>query len=689
MPQKLNSFFKKKYTIKNFEKKLLNKVFITTDKDLILSIYEKKDNEYLLKPMPVADDKEIKKLNGLVSQIKKNSGALGIGKLGTAIVLVSFIVFFFVFLLNPLAHRGMTAGLEAIFGGETEIRGFRLSIFRGYIRYNTLQVADKNNLDRNLFQTGRAVIDLNMPEVLRGKFSVREIALEDFAVGTRRQTRARPLERRERERAQQQETVAELPDLREMAESFLPDNFIPDRDAVKKAITDNLNRLTTPVVIEENINAINAGVNTIRSNADQIGQNITTLSREVNEISNTRITSPTDVAGIAAARDRIQAANDSVNSINSGLNSTRNELRTIENIAAQSHRTIQNSISADIDFVTSLFPSIDSFRFSALVEPMIMEQLLPFIEQYGDAFTIVMALMESGRSGSAPEVQPSRQRGRNIRFRVFRTPSVHIERISGSFFTGRDRHALGINDITNDQQILGRPLTFLIDSSHRGISTNIDGLFDTRDTSANFSSIDVSVLGNRFSNASFLSAAGIDNFGADVDISGLSIISRDRDYRGTVGIALRNLQMEATNTAGRIIKNIIETGDQLTFDLTFRYANRRVSLSLQSNLDRLIADAISPEAIAAEIRIFAQDAISELIKDKADILSDAEQQINNLRAQMNDYENQLRAKQRELEESLRALPIPTPTDLIPAGVLPSVPAAPGVPGGIPSRIPGR
>jgi hypothetical protein len=44
MPKKLKGFYKKKYSEKNFEKKLLKKVFIKKDKDLILSVYEKKDN---------------------------------------------------------------------------------------------------------------------------------------------------------------------------------------------------------------------------------------------------------------------------------------------------------------------------------------------------------------------------------------------------------------------------------------------------------------------------------------------------------------------------------------------------------------------------------------------------------------------------------------------------------------------
>ncbi|MCL2791843.1 MAG: hypothetical protein FWD87_02020 [Spirochaetaceae bacterium] len=697
MAKKLKSFFKKKYKAKTFEKKLLKKVFIKKDRDLLVSVYEKQDNEYLLKP--VDDEKKIVELNKLASHIKRNSGALGIGKIGAAIVLVSISVFFFAILLNPLAHRGMEAGLEGIFGGETEITGFRLDIFGGSIRFNTLQVADKDDLDRNLFQTGRTVIDFNMREILKGKFNANEISLEDFAIGERRATRARPLATTGREPARRQQqqqdgglglpTLPNLPtsldDARDAVTSLLPD--IPDRETVRKVINDNLNRLTTPVVIEENINAITSGTTRIRSNAEGARRDIETLTREVNEISRTRIASPADIA----IAERVRTANNTWNSINSNISSTRDELSSLENTITQSARTIQDSLSADVNFITSLFPSIDSFRFSSLVEPLIMEQLQPFIEKYGTAFDIAMQIIESGRRVDTSREERTRpvtvkkRRGRDVQFHAVNTPSLHIEKISGSFFTGRERQALRIDDITNDQELLGRPLVFLIDSNIRGINTNIDGLFDTRRAARDFSNINVSVVGNSFSNAEFLSAVGIDRFGSALDFNVTSAISPERDYRGTTGITLRSLDMEPRNNVGNIIRNIIGESN-ITFDVIYQYVNHRLSLRLSSNIDNIIANAISPEQIAAEIRAFAQDALQDLIQERMAFISDARGEINNLRAQVGDFENQLRERRHELDEALRSS-APVPSLPVPSGATPSLPThtppsinIPGLPG---------
>ena len=678
MAKKLKSFYKKKYSAKNFEKKLLKKVFIKNDKDLILSIYEKKDNEYLLKP--VDDEKKIKKLNSFVSNMKKNSGALGIGKLGAAIVIVALFVFFFAFLLNPLARRGMEFGFEKVFGGETSITGFRLNIFKGYIKYKTLQVADKNDLDKNLFQTGIAAIDLNMWEVLKGKFSVQEITLEDFALGEKRKTRARALPGSEKKPATQDEG-SKIPGLKDVASSVLPDNLIPDRETVKKVLEDNLKQLTTPVIIEENINSITSGADKIKGNTGKLEKDIADLTKEVNDISKTKITDPKDVAGIAKLTERIKTANNTLNSINSGVNSTKAEIKTLETTVSQSNKKIQDSISKDVNFVVGFFPSKDSFTFSNLVEPMVMEQLQPFIEKYGAAFNIVMNLIESGKNNSGSKEEKVKavpvKRGRDIKYKVFGTPSLHIEKISGSFFTGKERQSLKINDITNDQEVLGKPLVFLIDSNIEGIHSNIDGLFDTRKAAKDFSNINLSVLGSSFSNASFLSAVGINNFGAGVDIKGNSTISLSRDFKGTAGIALKNLKMEAANNTGKVIKGLIEK-EKVTFDATYKFVDKKVSLTLKSNLDKILANAISPEKIAAEVRAFAQEEIAALIKERAGILSDADNQINNLKAQVGDFENQLKARQKELEDSLKKA-TPSPSTSIPSVTTPSVPSLPSLP----------
>ena len=674
MAKKLKRFFKKKYTAKKFEKKLLKKVFIKSDRDLILSVYDKKENEYLLKP--VEDEKKIKKLNSLVANIKKNAGALGIGKLGVTIVIVALLVFFFAFLLSPLACKGMKFGFEKVFGGETTITGFKLNIFKGYIKYKTLQVADKNDLDINLFQTGKAAIDLNMWEVLKGKFSVQEITLEDFALGEKRKTRARPLPASEK-KAEQKDESRKMADLKDAASSLLPDNLIPDRETVKKILEENFNKLTAPVVIEENINSITSGTDKIKGNTEKLEKDIADFTKEVNEISKTKITDPKDIAGAAKLSERIKTANNTLNSINSGVNSTKTEIKTLETAVSQSNKKIQDSISKDINFVVSFFPSKDSFTFSNLAEPMIMEQLQPFITKYGAAFSIVMDLIESGKNnnGEAKEKKVKAvpaKRGRDIKYKIFGTPSLHIEKISGSFFTGKERQSLKINDITNDQEVLGKPLVFLIDSNIEGISSNIDGLFDTRKAAKDFSNINLSVLGSSFSNASFLSAVGIDNFGAGVDIKGNSAIALNRDFRGSAGITLKNLKMEAANNTGKVIKNIIEK-EKVTFDATYKLVNKKVSLTLKSNIDKILANAISPEKIAAEVRSYAQDEIAALIKERAGMLSDADKQVNNLKAQISDFENQLKARQKELENSLKNA-TPVPSTSIPSVSTPSLPS---------------
>ncbi|MDX9802011.1 MAG: TIGR03545 family protein [Spirochaetia bacterium] len=658
MAAKLKKFFKKSWPAKKFEKKLLGKVFLKDDRELLLSAYEKKENQYILIEPDNADT--VKKLNKLIPGIKKNSGALGIGKIASlAVVVISFTVFT-VFFQNPLAEKAMEKGLEKIFRAESEVTGLRLSLFGGFIRYKSMQVADRDNPDRNLFQTGEAVIDLDMSEVLKGKFAANEIKLEDFAIGEKRAVRAKAIKGAVK-KEKPASGAASSDVIKEAASAItkLPDNLIPDRETVKKVIIEKADQLSAPKEAEKIASELKSGAENIKAGVEKTESDIKNLEKDVNEIMASKLSSKLDLAGARKLADRIKSASKRISSITNTVESSQKEIEKLRKTAADGKKNIEKAVSNDIEYIISLFPGKGSFSVSSLAQPLVKEKLDPFMQKYGKAYEIIIKIKESGdkkKDGAAPAAAETR-RGRDVRYAVYGSPSLHIRKVSGSFFTGENRHSLEIKDITNNQELAGKPLVFLIKSSLDNIKTEADGFFDTRKSAADFSGITVAVTGGKISNLSFLAPAGIDKLSADMDISASTAISADKDFTGSAGISLEKFRMNTTSQTGRIISGIIEKENKIDFEAKYSLSKGDFSLKIKSSLDNLIAKAVSPEKIAAEVKSFAADELAEVLKEKAGIQAEADAQIAELGKKIGTLEKSIKDQKKELDSKLKSLPI--------------------------------
>jgi uncharacterized protein (TIGR03545 family) len=655
MSKKLSKFYKKNYTAKAFEKKLSGKVFLKDEKELILSAYDKKDDQYFLKEG--IDAESVKKLNRLIPLIKKNSGAVGTGKLIPVAVIAASFSIFTIFFQNPLAEKGMEKALEKIFEGESEVTELRLSLFSGYIRYGSLQVADKDDPDRNLFQTGEAVIDLDMPEVLKGRFAAEEITLADFQIDSKRDKRAKPLIQSD---IKSSDRAAETGDKDKTSiASILPAGAVPDKDTVRKAIRENMDRLTAASAADAVSQSLQAGTERLKAQIVKTESEIADLKKETAAISDTKLSSKLDIAGAKKLAGRIKTASSSVSSINSGINASRKEAELLKKTAAEGKTAVENAVSKDIEFIASLFPGGGSFTVSSLAEPLVRERLDPLMSKYGKAFDIIMKIRESGKEsgdGGKKSRASEAKRGRDIVYTVYGTPSFHIEKTAGSFLTGDKRHALEITDITNDQELLGRPMIFKIDSEIDRIRAAAEGLFDTRSSAQYFSVMTASVTGGKIAGAAFLSPAGINKFDSDMDIKLSTAVSADREFRGNAGITLKNMQLDSVSAAGRIIKNIIEKEENIDFDASYTFDGKKLSFKLRSTLDDVIARAISPENAAAEIKGFAMDEIQSILKEKSGLQADALKQLDELTARRAALEAELKAQKGQLDARLKTLP---------------------------------
>jgi hypothetical protein len=199
-------------------------------------------------------------------------------------------------------------------------------------------------------------------------------------------------------------------------------------------------------------------------------------------------------------------------------------------------------------------------------------------------------------------------------------------------------------------------MLFDLESAASGIETKAKGIFDTRDSAKDLSRIEMTVTGGKISRAPFLSAAGISSFSSPVNFSLETAVSSGKQFSGKAGALFVKPELAADTGTGRIIKNIVSKEDDLKLEIEYTMSGNTISLKMKSSLDSLVAKAVSPENIAAEVKGLASEEIMQLLKEKTDLVSEAEKKTASLKSEISKYENELREQRKSLEAKLKTLP---------------------------------
>lgn len=80
-----------------------------------------------------------------------------------------------------------------LLGTQVDISGLRVRETRSRIDIGGIQIADPFNLDRNLIETGNAVLQLDPAALLEKKLVIDQLTIADLRLGTTRRTPARPV----------------------------------------------------------------------------------------------------------------------------------------------------------------------------------------------------------------------------------------------------------------------------------------------------------------------------------------------------------------------------------------------------------------------------------------------------------------------------------------------------------------
>ncbi|MBQ0051718.1 MAG: hypothetical protein KBT11_06575 [Treponema sp.] len=190
--KKLPGLFKKAYTEKDLEKKLLKKLYVEADKKLVESLFTEKvvkgkKEKLCVDKTKEFSQKDVKHLKAVAKQIKKNKGRIKLVPLIAVCGFVAALVVVIGIFKNPVTKMVIKSGCEAVFGAKTTVKSVDVKLLGISIDVRGLSIGNKNSEDgmKNLFDAN-IKLNVSLSDALRGKFVSEVISVTDMEFGRER-----------------------------------------------------------------------------------------------------------------------------------------------------------------------------------------------------------------------------------------------------------------------------------------------------------------------------------------------------------------------------------------------------------------------------------------------------------------------------------------------------------------------
>jgi uncharacterized protein (TIGR03545 family) len=407
-------------------------------------------------------------------------------------IIVGIVIYLFI---DSWIESGLEYAGEKAVGAKVEIDHLHLSINPIGIEFARLQVTNPNDGWKNMFETGRVKFALNFGQLLRGKYIIETMEMNNLILGTKRMT------------------DGSLPKLKEEKAAAVDSAGKPVAlltEQAKPALAPSDSKLTTSFDLEKIKREMN--IDSLLNPRNLVTyRQIDSLKKQINEASVQWQTtlgefdkSKTKLADIETRTKAInlsniktfQSANDALNNTKSILNSA-NEIKSTFNAQKTGLMDGVNKFSGSIksldDLANQDFRNVMSMAhlpdlsMKGIAEMVLGRELL--LKAYDYLGYVEMAKSKIGNSSDKPPIEtPARLKGQNIHFPEEHSyPKFWIKKILISGGTDKNQdpqyfYAKGeVLNISNDQRITGLPLTVDLSATKGGTtSLSLVASFDRR-----------------------------------------------------------------------------------------------------------------------------------------------------------------------------------------------------------------
>jgi len=599
-------------------------------------------------------------------------GLIGIAILG---IIIGALLYF---TRNSFVEGALENAASSMAGAKVEIDDLSFSISQLSIQMNRLQVADKNDPWKNLFETGRLAFDMEALPLLNKKVLINEISIVDVRLGGKRATdgtieQPEPVEPEPEEpgwlgEATQglQDRVAEAPVL----------NLAP----LKKKI--NVDSLISEFDIQS-IGKIDAARKDAAATFDKWDKaiaefkpqnDITQLAADIDELKSKKLSSIEDYLSTAdKARKIIKTLNRLKKDVAEKKKAANTDFKRLSTAFVGVDNWFQNdfnAIKSKANIGEFNAQNIGKMLFGDMViSPVI--KLLDYVNTIRNYMPIAQQFMSAGKVE-----KPKRLQGQDITFPIRnRQPRFLLENIklSGASNSLKSEDVLSISGtiggVTSEPKIYGNPLIFDLDVDVPGSSIyKVTGKFDHTSKTAK-EQMHISASGVRFGKIALPDKKYLPNMinanSGSIDAK-VAIVGKQMNIKinfSAKPVSFAFAQNSGEDLITRVTRDVFASIDQLTFTAGISGASDDMKLNVQSNIDKILAKRIknvlgeAGKAARAEmerklrklIEPKKKEALAYVDKNKKRL----EGEIEKIQNQVNDYIAVVEQKKKELEEQAK------------------------------------
>ncbi len=701
--KKLPKLFKKEYSDEQFEKKILNKIYIEDDKKLVQKLFESQKNEKDIAVLKVNLDKEldaaqVARCNQISKQIAAQKGGIKFVPLLAVVIAVVAVGVTVTLFKNVIVSSAIKGSMQSIFGAKTDIQKVNVEIFKANLDITGLAQANKDSPMKNLFEVEKIKLDFNLTELLRGKFHAENLEISGVALDTDR-TKSGELPVKQKKTKQEKKLNQEQNKLAEAAKEQLAamfENYNPEK------LLENLHdELKSPELAKSISEEVSKKVTKYQALPQELSKSVNDFSKSVDSVLKTDWSKVSDVAKLKTALENINKAITEGNTLKTKLESSTTGIKTDSELVKKYSAELTSAIKADKSLVDSkvnemkqLF-SVDGLKSvmnNALQSMMysVCGKYYPYLEKGMD---FALNVKSSGDNKTAEQKQAEaekkaqkkqkdaekkakqaqkaksreRSKGRMVYYKKDRVPKLLIEKaVASGYEYGTDNllfYATG-SEISSDQNVRGEPSK--IDAMFKilGKQNNADVTIDARKDSseplilANYKGVGFPIEAD----------AQVFNLKSTSGITAKMTVTDNGGFTvgGTMDMALtemNGMSFEPERVSVLYNKALSEIKN-LTVGFTIGLDdNQNIVVSLD-NLDKLTSQIVTPvtKVLTGEINNIATEArqnVTKVLDEKTGGATSSissflgiESDVNKESAKVNDLQKQLEAKKKELTKQI-------------------------------------
>ena len=345
--KKAPKIFKKTYTKKQLDKKILKKLFIPEDKKYIESIFKESGKNkkgvalYAVPKDALFEKKEINHLATIAAEIKQNKGRIKLLPLLVTVASIAAVIVALSLTKNMIARKVITSTCESIFEAKCDIDYLNISFIKSTFKMKGWQVANKKQPMKNLFSVDSVTFDFDMNQLLKARFVANELSVLGVDTNTDRKYSGdisaqrlakiqKKKEKQAKKKAKENEKSAFMISLESKANGAmdtLKDSFtgLFDQYNPEKIMKECAEQLQTPKVSKEVQAQAKALTEKYKSKPDEIKTRLEKVKSTADTLANL------DVSAIQSNPTKIKEALESVNTVKTNLDSLKRDADSMLN----------------------------------------------------------------------------------------------------------------------------------------------------------------------------------------------------------------------------------------------------------------------------------------------------------------------------------------------------------------------